>query len=101
MGKTMPPDHQTAPGFRPIDHVVVLMLENRSFDTMLGQLYPGRDGFDGLTGSEANPGIARMARSRSRPGRIPASAVPPPPGPTPTRARDFMTWRSSSSAPPG
>ncbi len=39
----------------PIEHVVVLMLENRSFDTMLGWLYPGRTDFDGLSGDEANP----------------------------------------------
>jgi phospholipase C len=37
-----------------IRHVVVLMLENRSFDCMLGQLYPASDAFDGLTGAEAN-----------------------------------------------
>jgi phospholipase C len=37
-----------------IRHVVVLMLENRSFDCMLGQLYPASDVFDGLTGTEAN-----------------------------------------------
>ena len=37
-----------------IRHVVVLMLENRSFDSMLGMLYPSGDGFAGLTGSESN-----------------------------------------------
>ena len=37
-----------------IKHVVVLMLENRSFDCMLGGLYPGRPDFDGLIGEEAN-----------------------------------------------
>jgi phospholipase C len=37
-----------------IKHVVVLMLENRSFDCMLGMLYPGDARFDGLTGTEAN-----------------------------------------------
>lgn len=37
-----------------IRHVVVLMLENRSFDSMLGRLYPASDGFDGLTGAERN-----------------------------------------------
>jgi phospholipase C len=37
-----------------IAHVVVLMLENRSFDCMLGRLYPGKEGFDGLTGTESN-----------------------------------------------
>jgi len=38
-----------------IKHVVVLMLENRSFDCMVGMLWPGRKDFDGLTGNETNP----------------------------------------------
>jgi phospholipase C len=38
-----------------IRHVVVLMLENRSFDCMLGKLYPERAGFDGLKDGMANP----------------------------------------------
>jgi phospholipase C len=45
-----------------IEHVVVLMLENRSFDQMLGFLYedagnrsPSGQAFDGLTGRESNP----------------------------------------------
>ncbi len=37
-----------------IRHVVVLMLENRSFDQMLGMLYESGPGFDGLTGTESN-----------------------------------------------
>jgi phospholipase C len=37
-----------------IQHVVVLMLENRSFDCMLGRLYPSGPTFDGLTGQEKN-----------------------------------------------
>lgn len=37
-----------------IDHFVVLMLENRSFDNLLGKLYPGRADFAGLTGTETN-----------------------------------------------
>ncbi len=40
---------------RRIDHLVVLMLENRSFDCMLGRLYPASPDFDGLTGEESNP----------------------------------------------
>jgi phospholipase C len=44
-----------------VEHVVVLMLENRSFDHMLGFLYPGNvspsgQPFDGLAGTESNPG---------------------------------------------
>src|SRR6202167_1696805 len=45
-----------------IEHIVVLMLENRSFDHMLGFLYAGRGNvspsgqpYEGLTGSESNP----------------------------------------------
>lgn len=38
-----------------IEHVVVLMLENRSFDCMFGQLYKGRADFDGLSGTETIP----------------------------------------------
>jgi len=37
-----------------IQHVVVLMLENRSFDSMLGRLYPPDPTFDGLTLNESN-----------------------------------------------
>ena len=38
-----------------IEHLVVLMLENRSFDGVLGWLYPKSGAFDGLDGTEANP----------------------------------------------
>lgn len=45
-----------------IEHIVVLMLENRSFDSMLGFLYAEQGNkslsgqpFEGLTGEEANP----------------------------------------------
>jgi phospholipase C len=37
-----------------IDHVVVLMLENRSFDNMLGRLYPNHPSYGGLTLNERN-----------------------------------------------
>src|SRR6185312_917526 len=45
-----------------IQHVIVLMLENRSFDCLLGRLYPSSDSFHGLTGSESNldPAGARV-----------------------------------------
>ncbi len=46
-----------------INHIVVLMLENRSFDHMLGLLYsasgnvsPLGQPFEGLTGQQSNPG---------------------------------------------
>jgi phospholipase C len=53
---------ETAMGLDSINHIVVLALENRSFDHMLGFLYdqdnnqPRRgQQFDGLTGNETNP----------------------------------------------
>ncbi|HET6307997.1 MAG TPA: alkaline phosphatase family protein, partial [Rhodopila sp.] len=49
-----------------IKHVVVLMLENRSFDSMLGMLRPADPSFDGLTGTEQNPFHA-SATSPARP----------------------------------
>jgi phospholipase C len=55
--------HTGAAGLGAIEHIVVLMLENRSFDHMLGYLYhgsgnitPAGQSFEGLTGTEANPG---------------------------------------------
>lgn len=51
-----------------IDHIVVLMLENRSFDHMLGYLYADSGNvsaaghaFDGLTGKESNPNAKGVA----------------------------------------
>src|SRR5215813_8959763 len=58
-----------APGYDPmanqlsaIKHIVQLMMENRSFDQMLGFLYeangnksPTGQPFEGLTGAESNP----------------------------------------------
>jgi phospholipase C len=62
----VPPAPQPAPvasdPLAQIDHIVVLMLENRSFDHMLGFLYadqgnvsPSGQPFEGLTGTESNP----------------------------------------------
>lgn len=41
-------------GLDSIDHVILVMLENRSFDHMLGFLYPKSGSFDGLDGTESN-----------------------------------------------
>jgi phospholipase C len=50
------------PGLAALRHLVVLMMENRSFDHMLGGLngvnaVNGVGGIDGLSGSETNPDI--------------------------------------------
>jgi phospholipase C len=53
-----------ATGLGAINHIVILMLENRSFDHMLGYLYasagnvsPAGQPFEGLTGEESCPDV--------------------------------------------
>ena len=46
---------RTLPGIQSLRHVVVLMMENRSFDHMLGALKATQPNIDGLTGNESNP----------------------------------------------
>jgi len=66
-------------------HVVVLMLENRSFDSMLGKLHDAAPGFDGLTGDESN--IWHRTHSEqpvgvwNDPGMSPVTATIPDPDP--------------------
>ncbi len=50
----MPLD-RSLPGIQNLKHVVVLMMENRSFDHMLGALKAKYPYIDGLTGNESNP----------------------------------------------
>ncbi|MEA2779378.1 MAG: phospholipase [Rhodospirillaceae bacterium] len=69
-----------------IQHVVVLMLENRSFDSMFGKLYPKSAGFDGLSGTESNPyhkpdGSVETATVWNNSGMDPVTASIPDPDP--------------------
>jgi phospholipase C len=61
---SLPRQYGTMPGnqLSAIQHIVHLMLENRSFDNLLGFLYadsgnvsPAGTAFEGLTGNESNP----------------------------------------------
>jgi len=68
-----------------IEHVIVLMLENRSFDCMLGRLYPSGPGFAGVPDSASNPfqrsdGIVAVPAWTSA-SVDPAAAVIPDPDP--------------------
>lgn len=69
-----------------IKHVVVLMLENRSFDSMLGMLYASDATFDGLTGIEQNlwhkpDGSTQALQVWKSPELTPADATIPDPDP--------------------
>ena len=46
------------PGLDRLKHIVVLMMENRSFDHMLGFMKQQVPGIDGLNGDESNPDTA-------------------------------------------
>ena len=84
-------------GLNAVDHIVVLMLENRSFDHMLGYLYqntgnvsPTGQAFEGLTGNESNadstgtpvpvfpitPAVAGTAGAAGTPGTANAYLMP-------------------------
>jgi phospholipase C len=75
------------PGLRDkIDHIVVLMLENRSFDCMLGCLRPAGADFNGLTGQEFNPytppsGAIQKIAAWSDPTLVPGMMTIPDPDP--------------------
>ncbi len=49
-----PKSNSKPPAWQRINHIVVLMLENRSFDNMLGRLYPKSTQFNGLGDQEEN-----------------------------------------------
>ena len=52
-----------------LDHVVVVMFENRSFDNLLGRLYqPGEvASFEGVAGKDLSNPIPGWAEQRRRP----------------------------------
>jgi len=65
-----------------IKHVVVLMLENRSFDSLLGRLYPGSADFNGLSGEESNPDAqGQPVGVWNQPGTDPVTMKTPDPDP--------------------
>lgn len=64
-----------------IQHVVVLMLENRSFDCMLGRLYPNDANYRGLTLSEYNNYNSNAYGVWNDIGMSPSTATIPDPDP--------------------
>ncbi|MBV8933934.1 MAG: hypothetical protein JOZ47_18555 [Kutzneria sp.] len=96
----------------PVDHIVVLMLENRSFDHMLGFLYadsnnrsPAGDTFEGLTGAESNPDasgnpVSVFKIEADRPNAYYMPGADPGEGYAATNHQLFGTKTVSSSAKP-
>ena len=56
-----------------LDHVVVVMFENRSFDNLLGRLYqPGEvASFEGVIGKELSNPVPDWARDGTGPAAVP------------------------------
>src|SRR5437763_15253959 len=96
-----------------VKSIVVLMLENRSFDNLIGYLYypdnqsPNGDAYDGLTGNESNPDsngnavmVEPVANSTTIPDPDPGGefqhinmqllSVNPPPPNTPATNQGFV-----------
>lgn len=46
--------YEKPPNWKRVNHIVVLMLENRSFDNLVGRLYPKSAQYNGLDGQENN-----------------------------------------------
>ena len=86
-----------------IEHVVVLMLENRSFDSMLGRLKAKGPAFDGLDGTETNPASLAPGAAQipvwSHPGSDPASMTIPDPDPGELFAQDVNVQIFGTEAP--
>ncbi|HZT32431.1 MAG TPA: alkaline phosphatase family protein [Bryobacteraceae bacterium] len=95
-----------------IDHIVVVMMENRSFDHLLGFLYAGSGNvsplghpFEGLTGHESNPDghggsapVFRIPATHPHPYFMPGAN--PGEGYANTNSQLFGTTKPASPAPP-
>jgi len=66
-------------GLDNLKHVVVLMMENRSFDHMLGALHAADARINGLAGNETNPDTANEPAQVAPQGRVPEPARFPTP----------------------
>jgi phospholipase C len=64
MPPVLDPSVANLPGVQALQHIIVLMMENRSFDHMLGFL--GKSTMEGLTGDETNPDIQGVKQSVTR-----------------------------------
>jgi phospholipase C len=91
----MPNISSNAP-FPGIEHFVVVMFENRSFDNMLGMLYPASPHYDGLTGGEQNTYRTPLSSHIVQVTNTPASNSPYiTPYPDPGESSNDM-WRQIS-----
>jgi len=65
-----------ATGLDSLKHIVVLMMENRSFDHMLGSLTAVNPQIDGITDQLSNPDTTGLWSSRRRWRSFRGSSIP-------------------------
>src|ERR1700733_12066537 len=75
-----------------LDHVVVVMFENRSFDNLLGRLYqPGEvASFEGVLGRELSNPVPAWAQDGSGPTSIPYGVAPDMNTPNPDPGEEYQ-----------
>src|SRR5207248_5303803 len=74
----------------PIDHVVVMVMENRSLDHLLGNFTNIIPGLQGLQGNETNPGDPQRPAVRAIPATVPDAYTR---GPDPGHEPDNVAWQ--------
>lgn len=82
-----------------MDHVVVVLFENRSLDNVLGHLYGPEDGktFEGVIGKDLSNPIPVWAEHGADRKVVPYTVATDMDSPTRTRARSTTTPTPSSS----
>ena len=84
-----------------LDHVVVVLFENRSFDNVLGRLYGPDDDktFDGVVGKDLSNPIPEWAEHGADRKVVPYGIATDMDSPIPTRAKSTSTPTPNSSTP--
>src|SRR6202021_699034 len=75
-----------------LDHVVVVMFENRSFDNLLGRLYQPGEGasFEGVLGRELSNPVPAWPQNGSGPTSIPYGVAPDMNTPNPDPGEEYQ-----------
>ena len=75
-----------------LDHIVLVLFENRSFDNVLGHLYGPGDGksFDGVVGKDLSNPIPAWAEHGAARGRVPYSVASDMDSPNPDSGEEYF-----------
>jgi phospholipase C len=87
--------------YHALDHIVVVLFENRSLDNVLGHLYRPEDGknFDGVIGKDLSNPIPEWAEHGADRKVVPYTVATDMDSPNPDRVRSITTPTPSSTTP--